>query len=94
MRRLQIYLDEELDDALAAKARKEGTSKAALIRSYVAEHIEPLAGADPLDEIVGQIKGDPGPETIDEVVYDLNRLERQAVGRAGRGARRSGTSRR
>ena len=35
MKRLQIYIDEELDDALAVKARRAHTSKAALIREAV-----------------------------------------------------------
>ena len=35
MKRLQIYIDEELDDALAVRARRTHTSKAALIREAV-----------------------------------------------------------
>ncbi len=39
MKRLQIYVDEELDEALAARAQREGTSKAGLIREYVADRL-------------------------------------------------------
>jgi hypothetical protein len=68
VRRLQISIDEELDDFLAAEAARRGTSKAALIREYVREH----AGADgrepdPLAEFIGAIDAEPGD--IDEVVY-------------------------
>jgi hypothetical protein len=68
MRRLQIYLDEELDEALALRARRQHTSKAALIRKYVAAQIEPTTiGADPLDKLVGEYNDEPG--SIDDVVY-------------------------
>ena len=36
VKRLQIYLQEDLDEALASLAVREGTSKAALIRRFVA----------------------------------------------------------
>ncbi len=68
MRRVQIYLEEEIDEALAALARRQRTSKAALIRQYVAAQIEPSAtGADPLDKVVGAYDSEAGP--IDETVY-------------------------
>ncbi len=68
MKRLQIYIDEHLDDALAAQAVRERTSKAALIRRFVAERID-QAGAeeDPLDALVGATDEEPGP--IDELIY-------------------------
>jgi Ribbon-helix-helix protein, copG family len=70
MKRLQIMIEEELDEALAHQARKEGTSKAALIRRYVADELKPLPPLreDPLWEMVG---ADPHaePADIDEVVY-------------------------
>ena len=67
MKRLQIYIEEELDDALTAEAMKRRTSKAALIRTYVAEHLRPFDGPDPLDELVGAFDGEAGD--IDDVVY-------------------------
>lgn len=35
MKRLQILIEEELDDALEHQTKLEGTSKAALIRRYL-----------------------------------------------------------
>ncbi len=69
MKRLQIMIEDELDEALGHRARREGTSKAALIRRYVAEHIKPLPPIheDPLWEMVGADR-DVEPADIDEVV--------------------------
>lgn len=62
-------MDEALDDALAAEAGRTGTSKAALIRAYVAERLEPLPPPheDPLAELVGDLDIEPGD--VDDVVY-------------------------
>jgi Ribbon-helix-helix protein, copG family len=70
MKRLQIMIEEELDEALAHAARKEGVSKAALIRRYVREELRPLPPIreDPLWRMVGA-DPDTEPEEIDEVVY-------------------------
>lgn len=67
VKRLQIYIDEDLDDALAAEAARKKTSKAALIRELVRERLGGRARRDPLDELVGDIDAEPGD--IDEVVY-------------------------
>ncbi|MGH8898574.1 MAG: CopG family transcriptional regulator [Egibacteraceae bacterium] len=69
MRRIQIYMDETLDDALEAEAARQGTSKAALIRSYVAAHLRPLPAPDrdPLAELIGAYDDDSG--SVDAVVY-------------------------
>lgn len=68
VRRLQIYIDESLDEALAVEAARTGTSKAALIRLHVARSMK-LAkpGADPMCDLIGRYDEDPG--SIDEVVY-------------------------
>jgi len=76
VKRLQIMIDEDLDEALDQQARKEGTSKAALIRRYVRERIEPLPPLDddPLWALVRMVEG--GPEdsaSVDEVVYGPTR---------------------
>jgi hypothetical protein len=74
MRRLQIYIDEELDDLLRVESRREGRSKAALIRAAVRERYAGytsgglLGSGDPLDAWVGSIEAEPGD--IDAVVYD------------------------
>lgn len=71
MRRVQIYLDEQLDDALASAAARRGISKAALIREFLAEHM-PAHDKDrrARDEMVGWIKDElPDAGTVDEIVY-------------------------
>jgi predicted transcriptional regulator len=68
MRRLQIYIDEELDDALAVRARRAHTSKAALIREAVRRSIgEPESKVDPFRDWIGGSDATPAP--VDEVVY-------------------------
>jgi hypothetical protein len=69
MKRLQVMIEEDLDAALERKAQGEGTSKAALIRRYVREHLQPLPPleADPLWQMVGA--DDYEPEAVDDVVY-------------------------
>jgi hypothetical protein len=67
MKRLQIYIDEEQDEALAILAARTGTSKAALIREFVADRLGTTAQGDPLDGLVGSVDVDPGE--IDDVVY-------------------------
>lgn len=69
MKRLQIFIEEELDSALERKARSEGKSKAALIRRYVRERVSPLPPIekDPLWRLVGVDDFEPSP--VDDVVY-------------------------
>ena len=69
MKRLQIMIEEDLDDALERQAVSEGTSKAALIRKYVRERLKSLAPleADPLWRMVGTDDFEPAP--TDDVVY-------------------------
>lgn len=59
-------IEEELDDALAREAAREGTSKAALIRRFVRERLKPLPPLeeDPLWEMVG---ADPHAEPVDDI---------------------------
>lgn len=68
MKRLQIYIEEELDDALASQARRAHTSKAALIRDAVRRSIgEPEPPIDPFRDWIGG--SDIAPELVDDVVY-------------------------
>lgn len=78
VRRLQIMIDEDLDEALARQARDEGTSKAALIRRYVRERVKPLPPIeeDPLWEIFGMVEGSPDESlSVNDVVYGPKRSE-------------------
>jgi hypothetical protein len=73
VKRLQIMIEEDLDDALAVAAHMERTSKAALIRRYVRDRLrpEPLPPLeeDPIWGLVG-IAGDVEPvDDIDEFLY-------------------------
>jgi ribbon-helix-helix CopG family protein len=71
VKRLQIMIEEDLDAALGRQAAREKTSKAALIRRYVRERLQPLPPLeeDPLWELVG-IAGDAEPvDDIDEYLY-------------------------
>lgn len=68
MKRLQISIEEELDEALAVEAARRKTSKAAIIRHLVREmfggkHLAP----DPMTALIGDIDDEAGD--IDEVVY-------------------------
>jgi plasmid stability protein len=69
MKRLQIYIEEDVDDRLGVEAARRGVSKAAVVREAVGAY---LAGADeglePLRALIGDIDADPG-EDIDAVVY-------------------------
>jgi hypothetical protein len=66
VKRLQIMIEEDLDAALGRQAAREKTSKAALIRRYVRERLEPLPPLeeDPLWELVG---ADPDAEPVDDI---------------------------
>lgn len=68
MRRIQIYIEEELDERLGSEAARSGISKAALIREAVALRYESSAlPSDPLDQLVASLDVEPG--NVDEVVY-------------------------
>jgi hypothetical protein len=72
MKRLQIHIEEELDDALAVAAAQQGTSKAALIRQAVAERYASAEdGTAALMRMAGMLKGGTpdDSQSIDDVVY-------------------------
>ena len=69
MKRLQIMIDEDLDDAVGSLAREEGSSKAAVIRRLLRDALNPLppTSSDPLFRLIGTI--DAEPDDVDNVVY-------------------------
>lgn len=69
MKRLQIYIEEDLDQALGVEARRQRKSKAALIRTYVAERLR-AREPDPIDAFVGSFDGAADLSvSVDDVVY-------------------------
>ncbi len=74
VRRIQIHIDEALDDAAEAEAARRGLSKAALIRASLARElvVDQRPATDPWKAITGWL--DDGPvEDLDAVVYDRDR---------------------
>lgn len=68
MKRLQINIEEELDDALAVEAARRETSKAVLIRELVRERLGgKRPAADPMAALIGDIDAEAGD--IDGVVH-------------------------
>jgi hypothetical protein len=69
VKRLQIYIEEEIDDRLGIEAARRGVSKAAIVRDAVRRHLsDGNHGLEPLEALVGDIDADP-VDDIDEVVY-------------------------
>ena len=74
VRRIQIHIDELLDDAAEAEAERRGQSKAALIRQALARELQLQAPSrtDPWEAMTGWL--DDGPvEDLDSVLYDGRR---------------------
>lgn len=70
MRRVQIHMEEGMDDEAAREAAREGISKAALIRRCVAEGLGARRNGadDPWAALVGWLDDEP-VGNIDEVLY-------------------------
>ena len=72
MRRIQLYMDDDLDDALSAEAARSGVSRSALVRDAVRVSLSAYfdAPTDAVDDLVGWLDVDPDGD-IDSVVYGL-----------------------
>ena len=72
MRRIQLYMEDDLDDALTAQAARTGVSRSALVRDAVRASLSAYldAPADAMDDLVGWLDVDPDDD-IDSVVYGL-----------------------
>ena len=69
MKRLQIYIEREVDHALGVEARRQHKSKAALIREYVADRLR-THEPDPIDAFIGSFDGRADlSASVDDVVY-------------------------
>ena len=72
MRRIQLYLDDDMDDALTAQAAKLGTTRSALVRDAVRASVgADLHAADPFDDLIGWLDVEPDDD-FDAVIYGLN----------------------
>jgi hypothetical protein len=67
MKRLQISIEKDLDEALAVEAARRKSSKAAVIRQFVRERLGDRGAADPMGNLIGDIDDDAGD--IDRTVY-------------------------
>ena len=72
MRRLQVHLDEPLDEALARESCRRGISKAAVIRRALAREL--TAGPvppveDPWQALIGCLDSEP-VDDLDAVIYE------------------------
>lgn len=73
MRRIQLYVDNEVDEALSAEAARLGTSRSALVREAVRASLSSRlqAMSDSVDELVGSLDVEPD-EDLDAVIYGMS----------------------
>lgn len=73
VRRVQVLLDEELDDAAEREAQRRGISKSALIRTSLDRELTAFTTAtDPWEAITGWFS-DGGVKDVDEILYGPER---------------------
>lgn len=68
MRRINVYMDDDLDIRAEREARRRKISKAALIRLSLLAELGPNSARDPLDELVGLSDAEP-VDDLDSVIY-------------------------
>jgi predicted transcriptional regulator len=81
MRRKQLYIDDDLDEALKRLAEETGRSEAdhvrEALRSYLPDRTSTSAEDDPLLAFVGAIADDDGPDDLarelDHYAYGVDR---------------------
>ena len=77
LKRVQLMLDDELDQAVAREARLQRISKSEVVRRILRERLVPSVSPleeDPLWGLVGMVEGEPDDSRrINEVVYGLAR---------------------
>ena len=73
MRRIQLYLDEDMDDALTAQAAKLGTTRSALVRDAVRISLvaDLQTAVDPVNDLIGWLDVEPDDD-VDAVIYGLD----------------------
>jgi plasmid stability protein len=70
LRRVQLMLDDDLDERIRSRAKIDGISKSELVRRILRAEFPPLPPLheDPIWEIVGA-DPDAEPANVDDVVY-------------------------
>lgn len=73
MRRIQLYIDEDLDEALSAVAARRGVSRSAYVRDAVRSCLAdgPETLSDALDALVGSVDVEPSDD-LDAVIYSTD----------------------
>ena len=71
MRRIQLYVDDDVDRALSAEAARLGTSRSAVLRDAVRASLNDYFEdePDPIDELVGWLVDADPVDDIDAVIY-------------------------
>lgn len=69
MKRVQMYIEPELDRLLAGEARRRKVSKAALLREAIREKYAAVREPDPIDALVGDCPDAEPIDDIDEFLY-------------------------
>lgn len=72
MRRIQLYIEPDIDDALSTVAARRGVSRSAVVREAVRDALRgdsDVLAADPLDALVGSVDVVPDDD-LDAVIYD------------------------
>ena len=68
MRRINVYMDDDLDIRAEREARRRKISKAALIRQSLLAELGPNTARDAVDELVGLSDAEPADD-LDSVIY-------------------------
>ncbi|WP_419845135.1 CopG family transcriptional regulator [Candidatus Poriferisocius sp.] len=70
VRRIQLYMDDDLDHALTAEAARSGRSRSELVRMAVRQSLEHklTVDPDPIDALIGSVDIDP-IDDIDAAIY-------------------------
>jgi hypothetical protein len=71
LRRVQLMLDDDLDERIAFRAKVEGISRSEVVRRILRAEFPalPPLHEDPIWEIVGAAGPDAEPANVDDVVY-------------------------
>ncbi len=71
MRRIQLYLDEELDHAVSAEAARTGRTRSELVRTAVRSWLGDALRSppDPIEELIGSVDIDP-VDDLDAAIYE------------------------